>query len=311
MGLFSFLSKNKQDRTAQDSGRFSRAEDDAIAERARSKRASSAGEGARRGRDAKGDADPVLPEKKRARRRLVGAVALALAVAVGLPMLLDSEPKPLAGDIAIQIPSKDKAGPLPMPSDPDARPDTVSAADSVDKDEQVVDPGTPAAARAQADPTTVTEVRTAPAKEEPAPHAKPSHADAADAAKPEPKPEHKPAKSAEPKQPEKAAPKAAVKAEEKAAAHGQSPEDAARALAILEGKQAAKAREDGEKVTLQVAALASQEKASELQARLRAAGIHSFTERVARPGGELIRVKVGPYSKDEADKVRAKLARLK
>ncbi|HWJ96347.1 MAG TPA: SPOR domain-containing protein, partial [Telluria sp.] len=109
MGLFSFLGKNKQD-NAEASGRFSRADDDAFAERARSKRASHAG--GRRGED------PVLPEKKRARRRLVGAIALALAAAVGLPMLLDSEPKPLAGDIAIQIPPKEKAPPLPVPSAP-------------------------------------------------------------------------------------------------------------------------------------------------------------------------------------------------
>lgn len=315
MGLFSFLSKNKQDRTAQDSGRFSRAEDDAIAERARSKRASSAGEGARRGRDAKGGADPVLPEKKRARRRLVGAIALALAVAVGLPMLLDSEPKPLAGDIAIEIPAKDKAAPLPMPSDPQA----VPAADSVDKGEEIVDPGKQAAARAPADPTAVAEVRTASAQQEPAraEHAKSAHADAPKAEavkpepKPEPKPEHKPARVAEAKQVEKAAPKAAAKADDKAAAHAQSAEDAARALALLEGKQSDKARDGGEKLTWQVAALASQEKVAELQAKLRAAGIHSFTEKVERPGGELIRVKVGPYGKDEADKVRAKLARLK
>src|SRR5579875_2091723 len=115
MGLFSFLSKNKQDRTAEDSGRFmSRAEDDAQGQSARSRRASNAGEGARRNRGA----DPALPEKKRARRRLVGAIALALAAAVGLPMLLDSTPKPLAGDIAIDIPAKDKAPALPVPAAP-------------------------------------------------------------------------------------------------------------------------------------------------------------------------------------------------
>lgn len=309
MGLFSFLGKNKQDRTAQDSGHFSRAEDDAIAERARAKRASSAGEGARRGREGKAAADPVLPEKKRARRRLVGAIALALAVAVGLPMLLDSEPKPLAGDIAIEIPSKDKAGPLPMPSDPDARPQAVAAADSVDKGEEIVDPGKQAAARAPADATAVTEVRTAPAKPEPAPveHARPAHAEAA---KGEPKPEHKPARAVEAKQADKPAPKAAAKAEEKAA-HAPAPDDAARALALLDGKPADKARDGGEKLSWQVAALGSREKVSELQAKLRAAGIHSYTEKVERPGGELIRVKVGPYSKDEAEKVRAKLAKIK
>jgi DedD protein len=82
-------------------------------------------------------------------------------------------------------------------------------------------------------------------------------------------------------------------------------------MAILEGKQADKAREAaGEKVVLQVVALGSAEKVAELQARLREAGIHSFTEKVSRPSGDLIRVKVGPYSREEAEKVRAKLGKL-
>ena len=54
--------------------------------------------------------DPMLPEKKRARRRLIGASALVLAAIIGLPMIFDSEPKPLTDDIAIQIPSRDKQG---------------------------------------------------------------------------------------------------------------------------------------------------------------------------------------------------------
>ncbi len=48
--------------------------------------------------------DPLLPEKQRARRRLVGALALIVAAIVVLPMVLDSQPKPAPDDIAIQIP---------------------------------------------------------------------------------------------------------------------------------------------------------------------------------------------------------------
>jgi DedD protein len=66
--------------------------------------------------DRSGDAeamllDPTLPEKQRARRRLVGAIALVLAAIVILPMVLDSHPKPVTDDIAIDIPSRpaDKA----------------------------------------------------------------------------------------------------------------------------------------------------------------------------------------------------------
>lgn len=53
--------------------------------------------------------DEELQLKKRARRRLVGAIALVLAVVVFLPMILDNEPKPLSEDIAISIP------PIPQP----------------------------------------------------------------------------------------------------------------------------------------------------------------------------------------------------
>jgi DedD protein len=42
----------------------------------------------------------------RARRRLIGAAALLLAVAIVVPMTLDPEPKPTADNIAIDIPSE-------------------------------------------------------------------------------------------------------------------------------------------------------------------------------------------------------------
>lgn len=48
--------------------------------------------------------------KSRARRRLIGAVVLALAVVVILPMVLDSEPKISGQDIDLRIPAPDKVG---------------------------------------------------------------------------------------------------------------------------------------------------------------------------------------------------------
>lgn len=288
MGLFSFLNKNKQDTTAEDSGYYSR-DDDSAATRARSKRASSAGEPASgRGKKSREADDPVLPEKKRARRRLVGAIALALAVAVGLPMLLDSEPKPLASDIAIQIPSRDKATPLPVPAAPGtATMPAVNAADSLDKREQIVEPS-------KAEPTDVKTVSLNSAAE-PKPEPK------AAVLKPEPKPEPKQV-AKEPK-PE---PKPVAKAEPKPAAKPAKAEDATRALDILEGK----APEASEKYVVQVAALGSADKVAELQGKLKAAGIRSFTHKVNTASGERIQVKVGPFSKEEADKMRAKLDKV-
>lgn len=53
--------------------------------------------------------DPQLLLKKRARRRLVGATALALLAIIVLPMVMDQEAKPPTQDIQIRIPSQDPA----------------------------------------------------------------------------------------------------------------------------------------------------------------------------------------------------------
>lgn len=62
--------------------------------------------------------DEELQLKKRARRRLVGAIVLVTAVAVVLPMVLDSEPKPVSQNVDIQIPSPDSGDYKPKGSAP-------------------------------------------------------------------------------------------------------------------------------------------------------------------------------------------------
>jgi len=54
------------------------------------------------------DSEQLVPEKKRARRRLIGAIVMVLAVIIGVPMVLDSEPQAINKNIAIQIPSRDE-----------------------------------------------------------------------------------------------------------------------------------------------------------------------------------------------------------
>ncbi|MBK8120245.1 MAG: SPOR domain-containing protein [Sulfuritalea sp.] len=54
--------------------------------------------------------DAELQLKKRARRRLVGAVALALLAVIVLPMVMDSDPRPPSQDIQVRIPSQDSMG---------------------------------------------------------------------------------------------------------------------------------------------------------------------------------------------------------
>lgn len=326
MGLFSKLFKNKQESSGEDSGFYVPGE----AQSPTRKRAAntSGGGGRRAGRDAP---DPALPEKKRARRRLIGAIALALGVAVGLPMLLDSEPKAPVNDIAIEIPSKDKvaAAPVPAPAPVQAAPAQGAASNGLDQSEEIVDTPLPARSKptpmptpvpatvvAAAEPVKPAYVEPKPVKVEPKPEPKVEP-------KVEPKHEPKPEPKREPKVEPKHEVKPEPKPEPKPVKVEKSNDDAARAMAILEGKPAARAEakpaakeekssdSDGGRFVVQVAALATQDKVDELQAKLRDAGINSYTQKVSSAGGQRIRVRVGPFgSRDEAEKTRAKLQKL-
>src|ERR1043165_9166928 len=53
--------------------------------------------------------------RRRGRRRLIGAIVLVILAVVFIPMILDSEPRPKANDMSLEIPAKDKAPPLPAP----------------------------------------------------------------------------------------------------------------------------------------------------------------------------------------------------
>lgn len=285
MGFFSF---RRQKDATEDSAFSTRGTEGAEATRGRASKRLKESE----------PVDPVLPEKQRARRRLVGAVALVLAAVIGLPMILDPEPKPLAHDIAIDIPSsKDKskqAGSVPLSASLDDREEVIgaSAATGAATGNVVATPGEvpasqPATAQkpepSQAQKTGATAATTAVA----------TAAAAATAAKTAPG-----AANAKPVTPSTSA-------------------DEARARALLDGKavpamEKLKAgSEKPERYVVQVAALASAEKVQELQNKLKAAGMKSHTQKVATQSGERIRVRVGPVQgKAEAEKIRAKLSKL-
>ncbi|RZI43045.1 SPOR domain-containing protein [Herbaspirillum sp. HC18] len=294
MSLFSFLRKNKQEPASDDSAYYSRAEEDSKAVRSRTKR--------RGGKNDKGDdaLDPVLPEKKRARRRLIGAVALVLAAVVGLPMILDSEPKPLADDIAIQIPSKDKpAGGTIVRPGASAAAAKVAASASLDPKEEMIEPAPVATSSTdrKAAPAPIAAAQEDPVQSKPKDEAKPAAEKGAAATQPvkaESKPEAKPAEKLE----------KSAKTDKSA--------DTARAKALLEGKPDPKAVEKKNgKFVIQVAALATKEKIDELQGKLKGAGIKSYTEKVATQSGDRTRIRVGPFTnKEEAEKVRAKIVKL-
>jgi len=316
MGLFSFASKNKEEAASSDGEFYSRAEDESQAAGGRTRKPRKS---TKSPKTSNAPIDPVLPEKKRARRRLIGAVALVLAMIIGLPMLLDSEPKPISDDIAIQIPSKDKPGTLPAatsvapavaPSASTSAMASVPLAASLGQQEQIVNlppatgsnskPAVPNAATPARMPAPVTPAatQTVPATAvAPTTSAAASKPKSKDDTKPEAKPEAKP----EPKVAE-AKPQAKLE------------HDDARAEAILEGKDDVKANAEKKpgKFIVQVAALASQDKVDELQGKLNEAGIKSYVQKVATDSGErVMRVRIGPFaSKEEAESARAKLGKI-
>jgi DedD protein len=76
--------------------------------------------------------------RRRARRRLVGAIALVVLVVVLLPIVLDQQPRPVTQTLTVQIPSQD-AGPFntrvlpPLPSPPEVPKSGESARAAQDK----------------------------------------------------------------------------------------------------------------------------------------------------------------------------------
>src|SRR5512133_2433884 len=64
--------------------------------------------------------------RTRARHRLIGAGVLVLVGVIGFPLLFDTQPRPIAVDIPIEIPDRNKVKPLPAPARPAAQAPTVS-----------------------------------------------------------------------------------------------------------------------------------------------------------------------------------------
>jgi len=236
--------------------------------------------------------DEELQLKKRARRRLVGAVVLVTTVAVVLPMVLDSEPRPANQSINIQIPAQD--------------------AGVIAKTPAPLKPAEPAAPAAEATkPETKPEA--APPVAAVAPKAEPKvEAKAKPESKPEVKAEAKPAetKVAETKPVEtKAAETKATKTKAPAKPAESKPAEIKPAKAETpKAKEVAKATGG---FVIQVAALSDAAKAKELQAKIAGGGLKAYTEVVQTSKGPVTRVRVGPYaSREAAEKARPQLQKL-
>jgi len=80
--------------------------------------------------------DEELQLKRRARRRLTGAIVLVTAIVVAVPMVLDTEPRPISGEISIKIPPPDSSKftsrvvPVPPSAEPKPAPGARPPADA-------------------------------------------------------------------------------------------------------------------------------------------------------------------------------------
>ena len=133
--------------------------------------------------------DEEFQLQRRARRRLIGAIVLVTAMVVVLPMVLDTEPKPVTRDITVRIPSPDSgtftSKVLPAPKDAKLASKAVegkAAAKPIEERKSV------AASSDPASPESVKEAPRATAKETPKP-AKAAPAKPAKAPKPAAAPE--------------------------------------------------------------------------------------------------------------------------
>jgi DedD protein len=109
--------------------------------------------------------DEELQLKKRARRRLIGAVVLVTAIAVILPMVLDTDPKPVSQNVNIQIPSPDAGAYAPKGAPPaDSKPAPTAA-----KAPEPAPPPVVAAPQAASPKSTEPLKSASPAANEPAP----------------------------------------------------------------------------------------------------------------------------------------------
>lgn len=218
--------------------------------------------------------------RKRAKHRLIGAAVLVLIGVIGFPLLVDKQPRPIAVDIPIEIPDKNKVKPLAaqapavQPAPASAAPQVVPSATAVGRVGDVAPPKAAPALEPKADKPVL----------------------AASAAKPETKPEPK------------AADKVAAKPEA---------DTGTKAQALLDGKEAPKEAPKPppaaaeERYVVQVGAFADVTKAREARLKVERAGLKTYTQVVETKDGRRIRVRVGPFAtKAEADKAAEKIKKL-
>ena len=216
--------------------------------------------------------------KRRGRQRLIGAIALVALLVVFVPMFLDKEPRPSGTGPNLQIPPKDNAPPMAPPAKAAAEVSKGSTADApaVQASTPPVIPP-PAEKQAQVDKQAPAEKPAASEKPAPAPE---KAAPAAPRETP-PKPAPAPAATVTPATPP-------AKAESAPVASQTAPKGA---------------------FAVQVGAFRDETKLRQARDKLAAAKVPHYTERLDAKGGNLTRLRAGPF--DTREQAEAALATLK
>ena len=239
--------------------------------------------------------DAHLQLKKRARRRLVGAIAFAGLAAIVLPMVMDEEPKQQVQDVQIRIPDQDKTPFNPKLVKPSAAPVVGGKQNEEEKEE-------------------VASVAPPPVQVKPAANVveKPVEKQAEkQAEKKIEKPVEKKAEKKSEAPAEKNVEKAPAKTLEKPVKA--SGTDTQRAAAILGDKPEASsvgASSSGQYVIL-IGAFSNQANVKQLQTKIGELGVKVYTEPLDSPEGKKTRVRAGPFpSREAADKALDKMKRI-
>jgi DedD protein len=254
--------------------------------------------------------------RKRARHRLIGSVVLVLAAVIGFPLLFDTQPRPVSVDTPIVIPERRAAvvasapaqGALPPAGVLDANEEVVMATPRpADPPARSVDVPAPAAS-----PVITGSANPGGFKVEfgKTGNAVPP-AEAVSQRKPEPKPEPKPlAETPAELKPTERKPEAKAEGKVETKVAVDKPRDeAAKARALLEGKDPSKTSD--ERLVIQVGAYNDAVKVREARQKLEAAGFKTYTQVIDGKDGKRTRVRVGPFdSKAEADKSAQKIRKL-
>ncbi|MCW5626170.1 MAG: SPOR domain-containing protein [Burkholderiales bacterium] len=217
---------------------------------------------------------PVIDEeiqlRKRARRRLVGAIVLVLVVVAILPSVLDRDLKPLGKNVETQIPAIDAVAdkfpadaPPPTPAPAEAPVPVITEPEALPVPGATSQSSSPAVEAPSTTVPTVTEPRAVPAVKPAETLGKPA--------------EPAPSKSPEPARKVEPAPRKDEKRE------------------LVATKPAA-----ANKYAIQLGAFAESGNAQQLLQKVRAAGVPAYIETAKSASGTKTRVHAGPFATEEA-----------